>query len=360
MATSTYTVQGLAIQYKNALKSFNSQIDISSVGTYWDVTAYASSAVGKEILDWNQQVSDGNVPENASGIMLEYWANGLGIVPRKTGKFATGFAKIDTKDVTLPVTIPAGTIFSVVTLEYTSTEDTVIDTNNVNVPVVASGIGAEFNINAGVNLSNSLGLEAESETITGGTGDETDALLLQRILLNISRRKTDGMLTDYLQRALELYSYAEAETIFVENVVPYGVGISVANIVNDFDVAASNPLINEINIPSVDLASSSLQNYSTVTAVMQLSSPFTQVINNIVVYITTSTGENLTSSQEIEVRKATRKALLEFSGDVLTSFSLSPEYPDYVESYSFNSFAPINRNSPLMDSINIGVVNNNG
>jgi hypothetical protein len=345
MATSTYTVQDLAIQYKNALKSFNSQIDISSVGTYWDVTAYASSSLGKEILDWNQQVSDGNVPENASGIMLEYWVN---------------FAKINTKDVTLPVTIPAGTIFSVVTLEYTSTEDTVIDANNINVPVLASGIGAEFNINAGVNLSNSLGLEAESETITGGTGDETDALLLQRILLNISRRKTDGMLTDYLQRALDVYSYAEAETIFVENVVPYGVNISVANIVNDFDVAASNPLINEINIPSVDLASSSLQNYSTVTAVMQLSSPFTQVINNMVVYITTSTGEKLTSSQEIEVRRATRKSLLEFSGDVLTSFSLYPEYPDYVESYSFNSFAPINRNSPLMDSINIGVVNNNG
>jgi len=360
MATSTYTVQGLAVQYKNALKSFNSQIDTSSVGTYWDVTAFASSAVGKEILDWNQQVSDGNIPENASGIMLEYWANGLGIVPRKTGKFATGFAKINTTGANLPFTIPAGTVFSVVTLQYTSTEDTIIDAQNVNVPVVSSGIGAEFNINAGINMENSIGLASESETITGGTGDETDSALLQRILLNISRRKTDGMLTDYLQRALEVYSYAEAETIFVENVVPYGVNLSVANIVNDFDTAASNPVINEINIPSVDLASSSLRNYSTVTAVMQLNSPFTQVINNIVVYITTSNGENLTSAQEVEVRKKTRKSLLEFSGDFLTPFSLYPDYPDYVESYSFNSFASIKRTSPLMDSINIGVVNNNG
>ena len=360
MATSNYTVQGLAVQYKNALKSFNGQIDISSVGTYWDVTAYASSAVGKEILDWNQQVSDGNIPENASGIMLEYWANGLGITPRKTGKFAKGLVKIQATESQIPLTIPSGTVFSVVTLQYTVTEDTVITSTVGYVPVVSSGIGAEYNINSNVSMSNSLGVESDSETITGGTGDESDSNLLQRILLNISRRKTDGMLTDYLQRALDIYSYAEVETIFVQDIVPYGVNISVANLINDYAVAALNPLINEIHIDNTDLLSSPLQNYSTVTAVMQLSSPFTQVVNNMVVYITTNSGENLTPSQEIEVRTAARKSLLDFSGDVLTRFSLNPEFPDYVESYSFNSFASINRTSPLMDSINIGVVNNNG
>lgn len=355
MALSPYTQQTLALQFKNALKSYNTQYDIASVGTYWDVTANATGAVAKELADWVQQVVDGNIPQNASPVMLEYWAQALGLVARKTGSFATGLVKVEASS--YPITIPAGSSFSLATLEYLSLDQVTL-TEAGNITVEATQTGAEYNIFDEVPLSNSIGATTTSLGITGGTGDETDAALLARILLNISRRKTDGMLSDYLQRALELYPYVDASTVFVEDIVPIGVKLNIASTIQDFDTAAQNPIINEISLTTQEqqAARDQMLNYSTVTGVINIGTYSTQVVSNLIAYITTFSGDALTPTQETEVRTAIRKSLLQFGGDTLTRLSLMPEMPDYVEDYTFNSFTPIERTSILFDSINIGVI----
>lgn len=369
MAISPYSQQMIAAQYKNALKSYNAQYDVVSVGTYWDVTANATAAIFKEMADWTQQVSDGNIPDNATPVLLEYWVTSLNMVPRRTGAYASGNLSADRgTPFTGSVTVPAGSIFSVANLKYTSTKDVTIDGQFGAIPVVADQTGAEYNLAEGVGIQNSVGIyKTTSAGVLGGTSVESDSALLSRLKLNISRRKTDGMVSDYLQRALGIYSYAEVETIFVDNVIPYGVSISVANTIQNFDTAAASPIINEVHIDDLTLNESQLLNYSTVTAVVELSSPYTQVIDNMVIYIITNDGTDLTTEEVVNVRTATRKALLEFGGNVLTRFSLTPDFSNIlnstgvarVEDYHFNSFAPIHRISPLFDSINIGVVSAN-
>lgn len=363
MAVSSLTQSYLAVQYKNALRAYNSQIDITSVGTYWDVTAASNASIAKEVADWMQQVHDGNAPQNANPLMLEYWTSALGIAPRKTGAFASGLVKCQLPS--YPTTIPTGTQFIIVSLKYVTTSDQTL-TKDGNIKVVAEKVGTEYNIFQDTSMTSTIAGTFTSQGFYGGTSDESDPNLLARILLNLSRRKTDGMLTDYIQRALELYGYVEAKTLFLQDVIPYGVETKLAHTIQDYDTAAASPIINEIALSAAELnlAESTLVNYSTVTAVNTFATYSTQNITNLVIYILPSSGTQLTSTEVLQISKATRKALLLNGDDVLTRFTLRPDFSGIigadgksrVEDYFFNSFAPITRVSPLMDSVNIGVI----
>ena len=355
---TTYTIENynqdqLVSIAKDALVAYNANVDIVSTGTYWDLVSNVIAAVAKEAVDRGVQIGEASVPENATADLLEAWTQSLGIPNRKVGTYAQGSVAI--VSTSYPVTIPIGTSFSLVGLEYTATSETTLNqAGTINVQAVV--IGAEYNITIEKTLTNSLGVTATSQGIYGGTGAETDAELLARILLNIQYRKTEGMLTDYLQRALNIYPRASAETVFVEDVIPYGVALDITNTVFDFEVAAANPFINEIGLDAAQLTtvSNTLQNYSTVTAQVEVTTTETQSVDSIMCYVYTSSN-TLTAEQAQECREAIRIALMQFQGETLSYASLYPTLPSYVTSYFFQYFIPIARTSPMMDSVNIGV-----
>jgi hypothetical protein len=345
----------LAQQFKNALKSYDVQLDIQSTGTYWDVTANATAAIGKEVVDRANQLYQASMPSNASSELLENWTEMLGIPPRKTGSFASGIVYVEAKN--YPFTIPSNTIFQLANLRYQTNREYIIQEPDT-VTVEAQQIGAEYNVGNHVEMNCDLAdvTNSISQGIYGGSGVENDTQLLNRILINTRYRKTDGMLTDFLQIALNLYPYAEVDVLFYDNTIPYGVEITLTDLIFDYDKAAEKNHINHIKLSDnqVESAERRLVNYSIVSTRVRAKTTDTQIIDNLIIYV--KANGTLNGDDKKAIRKQVRIELLKFRGDYLTPRSLLPDLPDYVISYYFNSFESIRRISPLMDSTNIGVM----
>ena len=349
-----------ANDFKNILKSYNININTSASGTYWDVTANSVGAVGAEVIAYLQQVADGNNPFFASSFMLEAWARGLNLTARKSGYYARGLISIDTPN--YPIVVNRGSTFSVGTLDYEANDTFTVNSIADLVEVEAVNIGAEYNIRTGVLLQSEDFSSAVCTTqgIFGGSGQETDPLLLLRVLENIRNRKTDSQLTDYIQKALNYYNYASASPLFAEQVVPYGVEVVVANTVQDFDIAKTRPTIVDISASPAQLLTLEevLQDSKSVGAVIQVGTIEAQEVPNLELNVTAST--TLGSGTLDLIRQEVRKQLLQFTGEELFQHSLQPEISQYVNSWFFTNFTPITRTSITMDILlsNIAIVQN--
>lgn len=349
----------LASEYKDLVKSYNVNINTNYTGTLIDVFAYATSGILQGSYEYSETVRKGNNLDTADDFSLENWATDMGLVRRKTGFFANGtvIVEIDSDE----LVVPKGTIFSLSELQYQVIVDTVVTQANPAVQVTAVQVGAEYNIRAGVVLQSTLSgvTLATSQFIGGGSGVETSNELRQRIRTNLAFRKTDSMASDFTQFGLETFNYAYTVPIFMQppyEVIPIGARLIVANTIQDYSIAASNPEINNISASAGQLEElkERLDTLRNVVVQFEVATLETQVVNGLVVRFTADTI--LSVETKAEIIKRTREALLQYQGEILYPRSLTPDIKDLVTSYYFQNFNGIEKTSLIMDSITITAV----
>ncbi len=340
-----------ARRFLEILKSYNINIDTESTGTYFDVTANAVGGAISQVYYYMQQVEQGNIPANASSFMLESWANSLGLAARKTGYFAKGNVTLD--GATYPITVNRGSNFTLGTFTYSCSNTTVVANNTTNIPIVASSAGTEYNIKDGVVLT-SVDFGAYTATtsgISGGSGQETDSQLLNRVLQDIQFVRTDAQLSDYVRKGLEYFNYVEAKQLFVENVVCYGVQLSLANTISDYDVASELITLVDItpSLTQIEELRVYLANEKSVGQTVELIAVDTQEVPSLSITVTATAILETVAIDEI--KKQVRIALLQFTGDILFQHNLKPAIDDIVTSYYLDCTLNIPRTSPVMDCL---------
>lgn len=363
MATPTKQQQKTS-EYKKLLDSYSVPIgdgqtiryDTTSTGTYIDVDANAKGAQIAAVEDKAYQIQKGNQPQNAPDFMLVSWVVDLGLGARKTGLFATGNVTFESDPPVYPLTVSKGLQMNVGGLVYVVTQGTVVNSDSDRVPVRAVNVGAEYNIIAGVTLSSSIsGYTVKSQGINGGSGRETDPQILNRLLQNIQFRKTDTTLDDYNQKTLQFHNYAASRVIYVTGTpVPYGVQIIAANTIEDYALASqAGEQLNEIALSPSEIGTllTFFNNERSTKDFVEVTTLQTQNINNALDFHFTS--DNVASATTITlIKQAIRKSLLEFQGEKLFDKSLTPDFSGIgITSYSFTTFAPIDRISITMDAI---------
>ena len=356
MALERTTQQEQFVIVRDLLRSYNTQANIDSTGKYWNILANTIAGLGKEVSDYIHDYFMASDPENANSEMLDNWTSSLGLRPRKSGEIATGSVNVSSD--AYPAQVNRGSTFTISGMQYQFSESVEIS-GPTDVSVSASNPGAEYNITRSVLADNDLGLEIRVNFITGGSGQETNFELLDRILVNLSSRKTTGQISDYAQTALEYAPAANASTIFFDggrSVIPVGVRVNAWNTPGDLDVAAEKPDLVDISLSASETEDLQrvLEIQADATDRVEAGTYETQAVDNIVVSVLAS--RSLTSSDKQEIRKEVRKSLLQFRGDVLSPTSLNPNMPSYVQDFRFSTFVPIEKTSPVMDSVNIGVI----
>lgn len=348
--------------FKNAVKSYNVNINTDTTGTFVDIDANATSAVATGVISYADMVYKGCALTGANEFMLEQWAISLGLVRRKTGSFASGVVRLDADPSKYPINVAGSDVFTLGELRYTALVGQVATEENPFIEVQAQQIGAEYNIKSGIVLESTLGdgITCVSEGIGGGAGVETLPLLRQRISTNIKFRRTNSQASDFTQFALENYPYAESTPLLAPDLetgipfYPIGVNVMINNTIQDYDLASRNTEINEVaaSQAQLDALQASLQNFKNCVTYTTTSTIPTQVVSGLKFYFTSTKTYSYSGINEI-IEVAVRKSLLQFQGTVLFPHSLQPELPNDVTSYYFNEFPPIPKTSLQMDSLTI-------
>jgi hypothetical protein len=342
-----------------SLKAYNVNIDTNKSGTYWNILANAIGGTASQVNYYLEQVKDGNTLSLAPSFMLEAWVNELGLANRKPGYYAIG--NIFMTNTTYPITVNRGSLFSLGTFQYQATASTTVEDGTTPVPIESLLVGASYNLRQDVVLDSADFPTAIATTsgIFGGSGRETDNQLQTRINVNIQARKTEGQLTDYNQKALELFNYASSETLFIDSVIPYKVRVVCANTISDYEVASQLPTLVDISLSTQQLTDLEQLFYDQRSSLnlVEVDTLDVQDIGNALILNITA-NETLSTTQLTSIREKTRQSLLEYTGEILYQHSLEPEITDVVTSYFFSNFSPIARTSITMDSLDISVVQN--
>jgi uncharacterized phage protein gp47/JayE len=364
MADNRTQQQIQADDFKRTLQSYSYLVDINSTGTQIDVDANVVGAQIAAVVDYVNQVQAGNLPQNAPDFMLEQWALDLGLGARKVGYFATGQVFVTNPDATkYPITINRGMQFNIGSLIYTVVNGLSVATPTTAVTVRAVKVGAEYNIKSGVVLASTLtdGWIVTSQGIGGGSGRETNAQLLNRILLNIQFRRTDCTLADYNQKASNFYNYVSSVELFVPSIpaIKYGVKITAINTIDNYEDASKNSELNDISLSPQQISELTEYFYNERSAkdIVVVDTMQTQEIPAGILVVDITSRIVLTTDNINVARANIRQALLEWQGEQLYPTALIPNFSDNLQitSYVFHTFPAIPRTSVVMDSINIQV-----
>lgn len=345
------TQKGLTQIYKDSLKSYNTNFDIESEGSYWDITANATAGVAKAVLVEAQEIVNAATPQDANSQLLDKWLIDVGAVPRLSGEKASGLVSVI---VASSQEISSDDTFTKDGLVYKPvTNFTVVGTQNITVQAV--GTGAEYGIPAGGDFVYSGSATISSATSLGiynGQSAETDSQVLSRIELFMQNRKDSCTLVFYEQKGLELFSYCQASLVRVSNVIIKGTLIEVGNAIENYDIAKKKVTINDISIDgnAITAAKEYFLKWSGVYGSIEVASLSTQVISGIEIEVVNDKGTlELTVAEINEVKESVRLAILTFSGDVVSKVTLKPELPSYIVNYVFEDALLIPKTSKQMD-----------
>ena len=355
MANNIPSIQDIYNQYIDSVKASNVKLNTNFTGTVVDIFGNAYSSITFSLYQYLFTINQGNNIFTAGEFMLNTYTQELGISQRKTGTVASGDLLITLKTGTTTLKIPANSEFNIGNIRYSSVQDTTIDENNNLVTVAANQAGAEYNLKSGASLqSNIQGIEtAISQGIFGGNGLETLAQLRQRILDNIQFRRTSSQLSDYVQFCLEYFNYCVASTTFLNDVIPIGVDCLIVNTIQDFDVAAENTVINEIECSADQLAFmlGVLNNQKSTDVLPKTSTTTTQVIPSLEITVQKLDNDETPDSVLIDkVKKQVRKAVLLYNRDSFFAAGLDlTSLNEIVKSFFITPFTPIDVTSPQLD-----------
>lgn len=211
-------------------------------------------------------------PDSAEGPFLERWASIWG-VNRFPAEAATGRCAFSA---TPGTSIPAGGIVARRDGEqFTIDQDGFYDaaTATITVPVIAVVAGTAGNTAADVQMTmdtaiggvQPLGVAA-APGIVGGAPEESDELLLQRLLLRIKQPPQGGSASDYVQWALEVPGVTRAWCFPLER----GPGTVVVRFMMDVVRASTQGIP---NAGDVALVQTHLDYLKPVTAVLTVLAP---------------------------------------------------------------------------------------
>lgn len=355
MATNIPSIEDIYNQYTDSVKASNTKINTSYSGTVLDIFSRAYSSITFSLYQYLYTINQGNNIFTAGEAMLNVYTSELNIAARKTGTVATGDLKITLDSGITDLVIPTNTVFKLSSISYNTIEETTIDSNNDLVMVSAVQAGAEYNLKSGVSLQTDLvGIDtAISQGIFGGNGLETLAQLRQRILDNVRFRRTSSQTSDYVQFCLEYFNYCVASTVFLNDVIPIGVDCLIINTIQDYDLAAKNEVINEIECSADQLAFmlNILETQKSTDVLPSTSTTQTQVIPSLeITYQPLDNDETDPATLEEQIKEITRKAVLLYTRDSFFAGGLDLSgLNDLVKSYVVSQFTPVEVVSPQLD-----------
>lgn len=153
-----------------------------------------------------------------SGEYLDRRAAEYGLI-RKDGTKATGTVTITGN---ADVVIPAGTLVATKSgLSFETTQEAVIPTDTVDIPIQAASIGAKYNVAENQITELPVGVIGVSgvtnqTAASGGTDGETDGELRKRLELRLQNPPTSGNESHYKMWALEVDGIGDAR-VFPED-----------------------------------------------------------------------------------------------------------------------------------------------
>ncbi len=170
--------------------------------SFLGVLAYVISGMTFGQYGYLDYIAQQSVPFTATDVFLEAWAALKGVT-RQTATSATGTATFTGTNGT---DIPSGTILTTTTgITFATNSDVVVSSGTATVAFTATIAGSASNI-----ASPTLSLQSpiagiasvSSGVISGGSDNETDLSLRNRMILSFSAPPNGGAVSDYVEWAL--------------------------------------------------------------------------------------------------------------------------------------------------------------
>lgn len=242
--TITATLDGLKNNYANYLQKANPDISPRAPNSYWDIQGGAMAAM---FLDWYgklQLLENSIYPQNSVGDQVDLWLYNRGLVERGGQTYSTINCLLTSG--TLPINIPAGTIFTdSQTLntnptgqQYQALTDITVTDHTAQFTLYAIQPGLNYLEPIGNKLTATIpegGAEYQVKTQSCANGQirETDQSCIARVLMSIRVPKAGARTTDYFEFCLEANELLPSPIITDAIIIP---GFQVLNSVLTFAV----------------------------------------------------------------------------------------------------------------------------
>lgn len=195
--------------FQEMIKKVTSGTDTREGTLTWDALYPVALAMANYYFQLDG-VSQSRFLDTCFGEQLDIRAEELGM-KRKIGTKATGMVTITNGGQTR-IEIPMGTVvYSINRKEFKTTEHGILDAtlgSEIVLPIESITIGEDYNLNkneiVGIRLNGNISKVTNKLEILGGTNDEDDNTLRDRISLRLKTPPRSGCISDYISWSREI------------------------------------------------------------------------------------------------------------------------------------------------------------